>query len=123
MTIERIVREEMAAWGRNDVDEIISHFADDATFNIGPDWPKVSGRDAIHDLLKNFFAGGTCIELEILHLAVDGNVVLMERTDYWSIGGQKMSWPVMGAYEVRDDKITAWREYFFPPSAPTESES
>lgn len=116
MTIERIVREEMAAWGRNDVDEIISHFADDATFNIGPDWPKVSGRDAIYDLLKNFFAGGTCIELEILHLAVDGNVVLMERTDYWSIGGQKMSWPVMGAYEVRDGKIIAWREYYFPPT-------
>ncbi|TPW94852.1 hypothetical protein FKW78_13735 [Mycolicibacterium fortuitum] len=21
----------------------------------------------------------------------------------------------MGAYEVRDDKITAWREYFYPP--------
>ncbi len=116
MTIERIVREEMAAWGRNDVDEIISHFADDATFNIGPDWPKVSGRDAIHDLLKNFFAGGTCIELEILHLAIDGNVVLMERTDHWSVGGQKLSWPVMGAYEVRDGKIIAWREYYFPPT-------
>jgi limonene-1,2-epoxide hydrolase len=103
MSIEQIVRAEMAAWGHNDVDEIISHFAD-------------------YDLLKNFFAGGTCIELEILHLAMDGDVVLMERTDHWSIGGQKTSWPVMGAYEVHGDKITAWREYYFPPSAPSESE-
>lgn len=123
MSIEKVVREEMAAWGRNDVEEIISHFADDATFDIGPAWPKVSGRDAIYDLLKQFFAGGTCVELKILHLAVDGDVVLMERTDYWSVGGTEMSWPVMGAYEVRDDKITAWREYYFPPSAPAESDS
>ena len=123
MSIEKVVREEMAAWGRNDVEEIISHFADDAQFDIGPAWPKVSGRDAIYDLLKQFFAGGTCVELKILHLAVDGDVVLMERTDYWSVGGTEMSWPVMGAYEVRDDKITAWREYYFPPSAPAESDS
>ncbi|MGK2866867.1 MAG: limonene-1,2-epoxide hydrolase family protein [Mycobacterium sp.] len=26
-----------------------------------------------------------------------------------------MSWPVMGAYEVKGEKITAWREYFYPP--------
>jgi limonene-1,2-epoxide hydrolase len=116
LSIEQIVREEMAAWGRNDVDEIISHFADDAKFDIGPAWPKVSGRDAIYELLKQFFAGGTCIELAIRHLAVDGDVVLMERQDHWSVGGKAMSWPVMGAYEVRDDKITAWREYYFPPS-------
>jgi limonene-1,2-epoxide hydrolase len=116
MSIEKIVREEMATWGRNDVDEVISHFADDATFDIGPAFPTVSGRDAIYELLKHFFARGTCNDLEILHLAVDGDVVLMERTDHWTIGGKKTSWPVMGAYQVHGDKITAWREYYFKPS-------
>ena len=97
MTAEEIVRAEIAAWGNNDVDEVMNHFADDATFDIGPDWPKLSGRDAIHEMMKVFFAGGKCVNLEIRYLAVDGNVVLM------------------GAYEVRDEKITAWREYFYPP--------
>ncbi len=69
MSIEEIVRDEMAAWGRNDVDEVIGHFADEATFDIGPAWPKVSGREAIRELLTQFFAGGRCIELEIRHLA------------------------------------------------------
>ncbi|QRY45262.1 nuclear transport factor 2 family protein [Mycolicibacterium boenickei] len=115
MTAEEIVRAEIAAWGRNDVDEVMSHFADDATFDIGPDWPKRSGRDAIHDMMKVFFAGGNCVDLEILHLAVAGDVVLMERRDHWIVDGKQMSWPVMGAYEVRDEKITAWREYFYPP--------
>ncbi|MDF3339606.1 limonene-1,2-epoxide hydrolase family protein [Mycolicibacterium septicum] len=115
MTAEEIVRAEIAAWGRNDVDEVMSHFAENATFDIGPDWPKLAGRDAIHDMMKVFFAGGNCVDLEILHLAVAGDVVLMERRDHWIVEGKQMSWPVMGAYEVRDEKITAWREYFYPP--------
>lgn len=115
MTAEHIVRAEIAAWARNDVEEVISHFADDATFDIGPDWPALSGRAAIHDMMKVFFAGGQCVDLKILYLAVDGDVVLMERRDHWIVDGKQMSWPVMGAYEVKDEKITAWREYFYPP--------
>jgi limonene-1,2-epoxide hydrolase len=116
MTAEQIVRDEIAAWSRNDVDDVMSHFAEDATFDIGPDWPKLSGRAAIHDMMKVFFAGGQCVDLEVRHIAVDGDVVLMERRDHWIVDGKQMSWPVMGAYEVKDEKITAWREYFYPPT-------
>ena len=115
MTAEQIVRAEIAAWGRNDVDEIISHFAEEATFDIGPDWPKLVGREAIHEMMKVFFAGGKCVDLEVRYLAVDGDVVLMERFDHWIVDGEQKSWPVMGAYEVQDEKITAWREYYFSP--------
>lgn len=86
MSAEEIVRAEIAAWGRNDVDEVMSHFADDATFDIGPSYPQLAGRDAIQKIMKAFFARGTCVDLEIRHLAVDGNVVLMERTDHWIVG-------------------------------------
>lgn len=115
MTAEEIVRAEIAAWGRNDVDEVMGHFADDATFDIGPSWPRLSGRDAIHQMMTAFFARGTCVDLEILYLAVDRDVVLMERRDHWVVEGKRRSWPVMGAYEVKNGKITAWREYFYPP--------
>ncbi|MGK2866866.1 MAG: nuclear transport factor 2 family protein [Mycobacterium sp.] len=84
MTAEQIVRNEIAAWSRNDVDEVMSHFAEDATFDIGPDWPKLSGRAAIHDMMRVFFAGGQCVDLEVRHIAVDGDVVLMERRDHGS---------------------------------------
>ncbi|WP_297847680.1 limonene-1,2-epoxide hydrolase family protein [Mycobacterium sp.] len=116
MTAEEVVRAEIAAWSRNDVDEVMSHFAKDATFDIGPSWPRLSGRDAIHEMMKAFFARGTCVDLEILHLAVDGEMVLMERRDHWLIEGKQMSWPVMGAYQVHGEKIKAWREYFYPPN-------
>ena len=54
------------------------------------------------------------VAAEILHVAVDGDVVLMGRDDHWIVNGKDMHWPVMGAYEVKDRKITAWREYFTP---------
>jgi len=116
VSAEEIIRAELKAWGRNDVDEVMSHFADDAMFDIGPSYPRLSHKDAISKLMKAFFGRGTCVELEIRHLAVDGDVVLMERHDHWILDGKQATWPVMGAYEVRDQKITAWREYFHPPS-------
>lgn len=115
MRVEETVRAEIAAWGRNDVDEVMSHFAEDATFDIGPSYPTLAGHQAIREMMTAFFAGGTCVDLEIIFLAVDGHVVLMERRDHWLVKGRRLSWMVMGAYEVRDGKITAWREYFHPP--------
>lgn len=39
----------------------------------------------------------------------------MERVDHWIVDGKQKSWPVMGAYEVQGEKISAWREYYYPP--------
>ena len=113
---EEIVRAEMAAWGRNDVDDVMSHFAEDAVFDTGPSYPVLAGRDTIRKTIEAYFSRGTCVDLEILYLAVDRDVVLMERDDHWIVNGKKMDTRVMGAYEVQDQKITAWREYFTPPA-------
>jgi limonene-1,2-epoxide hydrolase len=116
---EEIVRAEMAAWGRLDVDEVMSHFAEDAVWDIGPSYPVLSGRDAIRKAIEAYFSSGaTYADFEILHLAVDRDVVLMERFDHWIVNGEAIDTPVMGAYEVKDQKITAWREYFIPPENP-----
>jgi limonene-1,2-epoxide hydrolase len=116
MSPEEIVRAEMAAWGRNDVDDVMSHFAEDAVFDTGPSYPVLAGRDTIRKTIEAYFSRGTCVDLEILYLAVDRDVVLMERDDHWIVNGKKMDTRVMGAYEVQDQKITAWREYFTPPA-------
>jgi limonene-1,2-epoxide hydrolase len=93
----------------------MSHFADDLTLYVGP-YPSVSGRDAIRKTMEAYFNRGKCVDLKILYLAVDGDVVLMERDDHWIVNGKEMHWPVMGAYSVKGQKITAWREYFTPVS-------
>jgi limonene-1,2-epoxide hydrolase len=50
--------------------------------------------------------------IETLHLAVCGNIVLTERVDTFTIGQVVAPLPVMGAFEIRDGKICAWRDYF-----------
>lgn len=49
------------------------------------------------------------------YVAVNGNVVLTERIDEMVYDGNKISARCMGAFEVRDDEITAWRDYFDVP--------
>jgi limonene-1,2-epoxide hydrolase len=39
-------------------------------------------------------------------------VVLTERTDTFTINGAKSPIPVMGAFDLRDGLIVAWRDYF-----------
>jgi limonene-1,2-epoxide hydrolase len=116
MSPEEIVRAEMAAWDHLDVEEAMSYFAQDAVWDIGPSYPPLSGRDAIRKTVEAYFNRATDVDLKILHLAVDGHVVLMERLDHWIVNGKTIDTPVMGAYEVKDQKITAWREYFIPPA-------
>jgi limonene-1,2-epoxide hydrolase len=40
------------------------------------------------------------------------SLVLNERTDRFGKGGKWMELPVAGVFEVRDNRITLWRDYF-----------
>jgi limonene-1,2-epoxide hydrolase len=49
---------------------------------------------------------------QIIRAAVDGDWVLTERRDTWTMNGVELSTPLMGSFEVRDDaKIHAWIDY------------
>jgi limonene-1,2-epoxide hydrolase len=51
-------------------------------------------------------------EWEVKQIAAGGDVVLTERVDRF-IGAEKtVELPVMGAFEIEDGKIAAWRDYF-----------
>ncbi len=42
----------------------------------------------------------------------NGDRVLTERVDDFSIGGVEVGLPIMGAFEILNGKIEAWRDYF-----------
>jgi limonene-1,2-epoxide hydrolase len=112
---EEVVRAELSAWSRLDVEEIVSYFAGDAVWDnvrLGA----VSGHDEIRRAVKGYVDRTTFGEIEILNLAVAGNVVLTERVDHFVYDGEKIHARVMGAFEVNGDKITAWRDYFDVPN-------
>ena len=51
-------------------------------------------------------------EARIHHIAADGPFVLTERTDLLERGGMRLEFWVCGTFEVREEKIVLWRDYF-----------
>lgn len=111
VTPEEIVRAELHAWERADTDEILSHLTDDAVWHMMPFAP-IRGHDELRKALETYWKRGTPTEFEILNLAAEGNVVLTERVDHWETEGRTRDYPVMSAFDVTGDKISAVREYF-----------
>jgi limonene-1,2-epoxide hydrolase len=115
---EEVVRAELGAWSRLNVDEIVSYFAADAVWDNVP-LGAVSGHDEIRKAVQGYVDRTTQGDIEILNLAVAGNVVLTERVDHFVYDGKQIHARVMGAFEVNGDKITAWRDYFDVPNSPS----
>ena len=113
MTPEEVVRTQLAAFSSLDVDQIMMHFADDASFLPGFSFPTYSGLSEIREAMEGFVTVMTKCDIEIVNLAVAGNVVLTERVDRLIIDGTPVDAPGMGAFEVSGDRITAWRDYFY----------
>ena len=113
MTPEEVVRGALAAFASLDVDQIMAYFADDATFLPGFTFPTYSGLTEIRKAMEGFLKVMTKCDIEIVNLAVTGNVVLTERVDRMIYNGRSVDAPGMGALEVSGDKITAWRDYFY----------
>jgi limonene-1,2-epoxide hydrolase len=109
---EEVVRAELEVWSSLDVDQIMAYFAPDATFLPGFRWPTSSGHGEIRRTVEGFLRHMTRCDIEIVNLAVAGNVVLTERVDHLILNGKPLDAPGMGAFDVTGDKITAWRDYF-----------
>ena len=109
---EALVRDLIGAFNANDVDRVLGFFAADAVYHNVPVLP-VTGTAAIRAVLVGFMGMASEIDWVVRHLAETmGGVVLTERVDRFLVRGRWIELPVMGAFEVHDGRITAWRDYF-----------
>jgi limonene-1,2-epoxide hydrolase len=107
-----VVRRFIETWKTRDLDRILTFFTDDCVYHNIPVEP-VRGHAAIGAVLQSFAGMSTTIEWELHQIAeTEGGVVLTERVDKFEIGGRWIALPVMGAFELQDGKICAWRDYF-----------
>lgn len=106
-----VVRDFCAAWDARDQQRILDAFTDDGVYHNMPLQPAV-GKAAIAALLGVILGPASEVKFEIRQIAAAGDVVLTERIDRFVMGGKTVELPVMGAFEVRDGKIAAWRDYF-----------
>ena len=106
-----VVREFCAAFAVKDVDTIGRLLADDVVYhNVG--MAPAVGKDASMASIQGFLDMSESLVFDIHRLAADGDTVLTERTDTFTINGVKAPIAVMGAFDLRDGLIVAWRDYF-----------
>jgi limonene-1,2-epoxide hydrolase len=117
-----LVRRFCAAWGNNmATPQLAAFFTDDAVYHNIPFAP-VIGREAIEQNIGSFIRPGKAaapgivpvesIDFRIINIAANGPVVMTERVDVFKLPSKSFELPVMGTFEVRDGKISAWRDYF-----------
>jgi limonene-1,2-epoxide hydrolase len=106
-----LVRTFCDAFARRDPDEILGFFTEDAIYHNMP-MPPMTGKPAIRSVLDMFLKPAQSAEFEIVNLSESGGIVLTERIDRFDIADKKIELPVMGAFEIKDGKIAAWRDYF-----------
>jgi limonene-1,2-epoxide hydrolase len=107
-----IVDDFVSAFNANDLDGIMSFFAEAAVYHNIPMDP-VTGVEAIRGVIAGFQGMATEIDWIVHHSAATADgLVLNERTDRFLVNGKWVELPVMGTFEIQEGKITKWRDYF-----------
>ena len=109
---DTVVTEFCKLWSAPDIDEIVGWFTDDAVYHNIPMQP-AEGRAAIKEFIAGFLAAADGIDFMVHRQLAHGDLVMNERIDVMRLkNGREIALPVMGAFEVRDGRIAAWRDYF-----------
>lgn len=111
MTPLQIVNSFIAALERNDLDAACAMVTDDVEYDNVP-LVRVHGPDGIKSILGPMFATCSAIEWVIHREGEAGHVVFNERLDRFQMPHGWVELPVTGVWEVRDGKISLWRDYF-----------
>lgn len=95
-----------------DLERSLAYIADDCIYQNMP-FPPVRGPAGVRDTLAGFFQLTGPVRIETLRQVAVGELVMNERLDHFDPpGGRAFALPVAGAFEVRGDRIVAWRDYF-----------
>lgn len=89
-------------------------FTHDALYdNVPVQGSEVRGSLVIGETLVNFRALFERIEIDVVTVAEQGDLVMVERTErYVLLDGVTLEMSVIGAFELQDGLIAAWRDYW-----------
>ena len=99
------------AWSSRDAARLARFFSEDAEYRNGP-LPPVRGRDLIVTSLTEMMSIGGEVDVDVIHMVVDGPVVMTERVDYIKLDEKTVGLRIAGVFEIHNGVITAWRDYF-----------
>lgn len=94
-----------------DFDAADAALDDDVVYqNVG--YSMVRGRHRTMKIMRGLSRPSAGFDVKFHRIAVDGTSVLTERTDVLTFGRFAAHFWVCGVFEVRDGRITLWRDYF-----------
>lgn len=105
------VRAFITALENNDVPAALEYIADDCEYANVP-ITKVVGPEGVAAILGPLFSQASKIEWPVHREVASGPIVFNERTDRFLMPFGWVELPVTGVWEVREGKITMWRDYF-----------
>jgi limonene-1,2-epoxide hydrolase len=107
----RIVEAFLRAMEDKDLDRAASLLADDVVYQNVP-FPADRGKAAVMKTLQAFGRFFTGFEVRMKNIAEKDGVVLTERVDVLSGPLFYLDIWVCGTFEVKNGRITLWRDYF-----------
>lgn len=96
------------------IDVILGRFTEDAVYhNMPVPTDPTTGHEWIRAKLVPLFDACNRLEVKLISMIGEGDKVLVERVEIWHFkSGEKATLPVMGAFDMKGDRIAAWREYW-----------
>ena len=113
MTPMETVTQFIDHWNSGDMEAMFDMCAEDVVWHNIPMDP-ISGKAAMREAVAGFMINVEACAWETHSIAANGNTVLTERTDGFTLkSGGKAALRLMGVFEIDEDgKIAAWRDYF-----------
>jgi limonene-1,2-epoxide hydrolase len=112
----KVVRAFVDSWFKGDLDHTMSYLAEDVRWWNVPMEP-IKGQAKSREFLAPFVQKDPLVvpfsfRTEVKQTLADGPNVVIERVDHFDINGKKWEIPVVGVFEVRNEKIAVWKDYF-----------
>ena len=108
---QAVVEAFLAAMAAGDARAASALVAEDILYvNVG--MPPIRGRSQVDKVLHLLDRPGNGLEGYLHAISTEGDVVLTERTDVLLKGSLRVQFWVWGRFEVRDGKVTLWRDSF-----------
>jgi limonene-1,2-epoxide hydrolase len=113
MTPQQAVTAFIGHWNSGDMEAMYAMCSEGVTWHNIP-MEAIHGKSAMREAVAGFMAGVDACEWEIHAIAANGNIVLTERTDAFTLkDGRRAAIRVMGTFELDEGGlIAAWRDYF-----------
>ena len=110
---EKIVTAMCQSLQNADMAKVVSYLSEDVVYHNIP-WAPVTGHAGVRQVLDPFVHGANCalVRMDIKNTTSSGDTVMNERLETWAKGTVRLELPVVGVFEVKNGKITHWRDYF-----------